>query len=300
MNKRSGPGLTLFIAVISCISMYAQDGLNLRVNQDTLQDFRDNGPDTPCKASGNYHKVLADALLLQLKADSLARIVRDKRLLARDTPDDEMKKLLVHEIIRSEEDAKNMQHEADRRFSEARNLRVEPAAFRNQADSLIELSKEINGIRVYQYKYSTLFQSQEITATLPDGQPSPEPPDERLPVIADEFRLLEESPYNDSNPIPGGLEKHAGLIYRIQLGVFSKVKPNDAFGGMSPVARVQADGSSIIKYYVGVFGSLQSVTRALDQVRSKGFADAFIVAFFNGELIPTEKAREIEFAGYRL
>jgi hypothetical protein len=124
--------------------------------------------------------------------------------------------------------------------------------------------------------------------------------DAEPPVIADDFAILEKSPYGDSNPIPQGLSILPGLIYRIQLGVFSKPKPNDAFGGITPVISEQAANGTVLKYYAGLFHSINTVTSALEAVRAKGFPDAFIVAFFDGKLITTEKAREIEFAAFKL
>jgi hypothetical protein len=120
------------------------------------------------------------------------------------------------------------------------------------------------------------------------------------PAKTDDFAILEKSPYDNSNPIPQGMSVLAGLVYRIQLGVFSKPKPNDAFGGITPVVSEQVSGGAILKYYAGMFYSINTVTSALEAVRAKGFPDAFIVAFFDGKLITTEKAREIEFAAFKL
>ncbi len=59
-------------------------------------------------------------------------------------------------------------------------------------------------------------------------------------------------------------------------------------------------GTAVLKYYAGIFYSQNSVTRALETVRTNGFPDAFILAFLDGKLITTEKAREIEFSGFRI
>jgi hypothetical protein len=56
----------------------------------------------------------------------------------------------------------------------------------------------------------------------------------------------------------------------------------------------------MLKYYAGLFYSLNTVMIALEAVRSKGYPDAFIVAFLDGKPITTEKAREVEFEGFRL
>ncbi len=128
----------------------------------------------------------------------------------------------------------------------------------------------------------------------------PEDKPEEAKILKDEFALLEQSPYGESNPIPQGLGIHSGLVYRIQMGVFSKIKPNDAFGGITPIVYEQVNGGSMLKYYAGLFYSMNAVTRALEKVRLLGFPDAFVVAFLDGKPISTEKAREIEFAGYKL
>ena len=68
---------------------------------------------------------LSEALNLQLQSDSLARIVRDKRVLAKETPDNAMKKQLVNDIIRMDKEAKRLQREADQKFAEAKKLNDE-------------------------------------------------------------------------------------------------------------------------------------------------------------------------------
>ena len=301
MTNRFDRVLVLLITLICGIQVNAQDSLNFRMKNETLQNFNEKNPDVPFRSTYNYNKLLADALIMQLKADSLARIVRDKRILAKDTPDDEMKKLLVNEIMQSEKEVNYLQSEADKKFREARTLKQDQKVNMHQADSLIELSKEINGIKVYQYKNSSGKEVHEKIPIQPIVEIAPEPVTEKKAVaVADEFALLEQTPYSDSNPIPMGLDVHPGLVYRIQLGVFSKIKPNDAFDGIHPVVYEQISGSNVLKYYAGLFGSLNAVTRALDQVRLNGFPDAFIVAFLDGKIISTERAREIEFEGFKL
>jgi hypothetical protein len=249
----------------------------------------------------DYNKVLADALLLQIKADSLARITRDMRITAKEKPDEELKKQLVTDILRTDKAAKNLQREADQKFNEARILKGNDADLVNPSDSMLRISKEINGISIYQYKTETpeIIQNEMQVPYYKEKQ-AVDDEDSIISVKTDDFALLEKSPYDESNPIPRGLSFHAGLVYHIQLGVFSKTKPYDAFRGISPVTFEQVAGSNIVKYYAGVFYSMNTVITALEKVRSNGFPDAFVVAFLDGQPITTEKAREIEFAGYKL
>lgn len=226
----------------------------------------------PVTARNDYNKILSEALNLQLLSDSLARIVRDKRVLAKETPDDEMKKQLVNDIIRMDKESKRLQREADLKFTEARKL--------NESD---KKSLQANII------IPAITPLEEQASAAPPGQPAQK----------DKFDLMEKSPYGPSNPIPKGLETYTGLIYRIQLGAFTKPRPSEAFGGISPVSFEQIENSSVLKYYAGVFYSLNGVTAAISQVKKNGFPDAFIVAYLDGKLISTEKAKEVEFAGMK-
>lgn len=249
----------------------------------------------------DYNEVLADALLLQIKADSLARITRDMRIMAKETPDEEDKKQLITDILKTDKEAKSLQREADQKFNEARNLKGNDEDLVSQSDSMLIVAKEINGISVYQYRKETPDDVQDDMPMVSYKETQAVDDDESVSSVkTDDFTCLEKSPYNESNPIPQGLSIYPGLVYRIQLGVFSKAKPCDAFGGISPVTFEQVAGSNILKYYAGLFYSMNAVTTALEKVRSKGFPDAFVVAFLDGKLITTEKAREIEFSGFKM
>jgi tetratricopeptide (TPR) repeat protein len=248
----------------------------------------------------NYNTVLADAMILQLKADSLARIAMDKRLLAKETPDEELKKQLVTDIIRVDKEAKKIQREADKKFTEARKIK-DIITLTSNKDSLLIMAKETDGIKVYRYRSENLPIIQ-VNPVMTDVDTSLSATNnvKNIPVKEDEFTVLERSPYTSMNPIPQGLGYYDGLIYRIQLGAFSKPRPDDSFGGISPLFFEKLNANGIYKYYAGIFYSLNSVTEALNILRTSGFPDAFIVPFLNGKLITTEKAREIEFSGFKL
>jgi len=254
----------------------------------------------------NYNRVLADALQLQLRSDSAARITRDLRIIASEINEDSIKKQMVADILKNDKLAKSLQREADIKFAEARNLRAE--IIPEPVDSAVIFLKEVNGIKVYQYKQQGANENETDNIQnedIPGNDTTPaninrENPIPAIQVKTDEFSIQKQSPYSDINPIPQGISQDTGLIYRVQLGVFSKVRPNDAFGGIYPVAYEKVNGNAMLKYYAGIFYSLSSVSKALESIRSVGFPDAFIVAYYNGKMISTEKAKEIEFAGFKL
>lgn len=307
MNKRTGFALILTVILASCFAAKAQDSLKITCNG------------LPSQSDLLYDEVLVEALVLQIRADSLARIARDLRIQARETGDDSTRKQLTSGMILADKEARGIQLLADKQFALANSIK--PAVVKQEpvVNSPIRLSREINGIRVYQYtgnnreieeagyKPEDSLAREESTSkpdlSLPVAEiPPPAATNKEAdkPLKTDDFAITEKSPYSDAHPIPTRIEFIAGLCYRIQLGVFSKIRPNDAFGGISPVAYEAVAGGSMFKYYAGVFYKMNSVTAALEKVRAAGFPDAFLVAFSDGKPISTEKAREIEFSEFKM
>ena len=251
---------------------------------------------TPVAFNKNeYNILIAEALQLQLKADSLSRMARDKRILAKEIPDDEARKQMITDILNYEREAKKIQRLADERFLEAEKIKARSDSFSRQESNMVMI-REVNGIKVYQYKV-------QDTAVYPGGEAT-------VTEFVTETRQSSDDPSvrEKDNSVPSGEtsriqslpEGISGLVYRIQLGVFSKPREAEDFGGLNPVYAENLPEKNVVKYYTGDFPSLESVTAALEKVRNNGFPDAFVVAYYDAKPITTEKAKEIEFAGLRL
>ena len=50
-----------------------------------------------------------------------------------------------------------------------------------------------------------------------------------------QFAILSQSPYSEANPIPLDEPLPDGVLYKIQLGAFSRVMPANSFKGLTPV-----------------------------------------------------------------
>ncbi len=103
---------------------------------------------------------------------------------------------------------------------------------------------------------------------------------------------------NQSEPIDYGLKleelprsdtANSQIIYRVQITTTSEVVPlNDArFLGMTVW---KYESNELHKYTVGVFTTLEPANKLKNEMRSKGFENAFVVAFQGGERISIEKA----------
>ena len=251
---------------------------------------------TPVAFNKNeYNILIAEALQLQLKADSLSRMARDKRILAKEIPDDEARKQMITDILNYEREAKKIQRLADERFLEAEKIKARSDSFSRQ-DSNMVMIREVNGIKVYQYKVqdTAVYPGGEATVTesvTETRQPSDDP------SVREKDNTVPSGEIPRIQSLPEGI---SGLVYRIQLGVFSKPREAEDFGGLNPVYAENLPEKNVVKYYTGDFPSLESVTAALEKVRNNGFPDAFVVAYYDAKPITTEKAKEIEFAGLRL
>ena len=100
---------------------------------------------------------------------------------------------------------------------------------------------------------------------------------------------LGESSYSPLKPIPIDAPLPEGLIFKVQIGAFRKAIPQNLFGGIKPVS-AETTPQGLKRYTAGLFKKLATATEAKNQVKSLGYRDAFVVAFFNGKRISMNDA----------
>lgn len=111
--------------------------------------------------------------------------------------------------------------------------------------------------------------------------------------LYNEFNTDKYNYYND-NTIPVNQVVPDGLVYRIQLGVYSAPKAYNVFKGLYPLYIERQENSDKSKYLVGLFSRYADASSALTQVKQMGFNDAFIICTNNGMEITPGKALLIE------
>lgn len=89
-------------------------------------------------------------------------------------------------------------------------------------------------------------------------------------------------------------ELPAGLIYRIQIGVFTKPLDPYFFKGIYPVAGFRVSGTAATRYFAGMFRKMNDANRALLTVKQLGFKDAFITAVSDGKTVSLDRALLLE------
>lgn len=101
------------------------------------------------------------------------------------------------------------------------------------------------------------------------------------------FMILPEGRFAENNTLPNG------IIYQIRIFTLGRKANVADLNGLSPVfERTTTSGKHA--YSVGLFKSYKDVLAHLNKVKNRGFRDAQIDAFHNGQVISVRKARELE------
>ncbi|MBS1581202.1 MAG: SPOR domain-containing protein, partial [Bacteroidetes bacterium] len=125
---------------------------------------------------------------------------------------------------------------------------------------------------------------------------TPEPPAPVAPAagttLANDVFTLGEGVARRSGPIAVDAPMPQGVVFKVQIGAFRKALGEEAFSDMTPVTG-EHTGNGLIRYTAGMFTSAESATKASQQVRERGYSDAFVVAYQDGKRIPLQQARRL-------
>jgi hypothetical protein len=89
------------------------------------------------------------------------------------------------------------------------------------------------------------------------------------------------------------------LIYKIQLGAYSRELPNyvkNLFKKLSYIRKIEnyTDDKGVVVYTTGNLTNYNDALKMQNQIRQEGVEDAFVVPYFNGKRITLKEAKEIE------
>jgi hypothetical protein len=116
---------------------------------------------------------------------------------------------------------------------------------------------------------------------------------DEIPTVLNQsiFRLNNnQAAYSNDKPIPVSPKLPEGLVFKVQIGAFRNPIPQNHFKGFTPIMAEDA-GNGITRYTAGFFKSFNMANEAKSSIRSIGYSDAFVVAFYNGKRINITEAR---------
>ncbi|MDR1667590.1 MAG: hypothetical protein LBS03_07870 [Bacteroidales bacterium] len=218
-----------------------------------------------------YTETVKNALVFQMQADSLQQLIdanTDSLSLESAQTKQELKK-----AIRDDQALLALLlKEADEWFARANKYVAEhqkTVGYKPVADTAVHAV----------YTHTDHLESENVVAEKPQ------------PVS--EFKILPACPYSAGHPIPINPPLPDGVVYKIQLGAYSKPVPVNAFKGLSPISGDKLP-SGIVKYYAGLFLSNAEAEKALREVKNYGYKDSFLVAFYNRKNIILNRALKLE------
>lgn len=243
-----------------------------------------------------YQFYLSEALTHQALSDSLKDLAADARKRVRDSDDPNDRWVWQKQIMVWEKRAHDEEAMADYLYAkmevEKSTQSLGPVV--NPPETL-RVDRQIDDLTVYRYadQHSNIEGEPGATpaqtvkaAAQAESQPS------RAPISR--FDILSQSPYTASHPIPMDVALPKGTFYRIQIGAVGSEAEPGAFGGISPVTGEHLKDQGLIKYYAGKFSRYDDASAALPRIQTQGYEDAFIVAWYNGIQVSTQKAKQLE------
>jgi hypothetical protein len=99
--------------------------------------------------------------------------------------------------------------------------------------------------------------------------------------------------YYNSNRIEVDPKMSGGVIYRVQIGSFSKLPEGTKLKGLYPVTAMKLN-NGLYRCSVGEFRTYKEAKLTQKEVRATGFSDAFLIAFYEGQKISVSKAINLE------
>ncbi len=90
-------------------------------------------------------------------------------------------------------------------------------------------------------------------------------------------------------PVPINTAMPTGIVFKVQVGAFRNEVPAAAFSDMTPLTG-ETTSSGLIRYTAGMFTGIEGAQRAQQLVRERGYRDAFVVAYRDGQRIPVSEA----------
>ncbi|NSW93572.1 MAG: hypothetical protein HPY62_02555 [Bacteroidales bacterium] len=108
------------------------------------------------------------------------------------------------------------------------------------------------------------------------------------------FEILPQGKPIPEKEIPMDASLPSGLIYRIQMAVYTKPVTPEHFKGIRPIYGYSIPEKGMIRYYAGMFRRSAEASKALLGVKQLGFRDAFLTAVYDGKQISLERANILE------
>ena len=243
----------------------------METEEEVLTDIPDNELTIRYMAKMEEVRVLRDSIA---STSSSLETLRNEYVFGNDPAE---RARLTNEILQLETRIPSLQRALDKASTELGSIEMEflkEGIFLNM-DMQKEDESTVADMPEYDFRMRSMGDSLAIAVLVPEVK------------FDYTFRIEPEAVYAEDQTIPGG------IVYQVQLFSGGRKATLSELKGLTPIYEHRTP-SGLYIYRVGVFGSYQEAVAAAEQIRRRGFRDAYITAFIDGKEVSVVSARTEE------
>ena len=243
----------------------------------------------------NYNATKEEITKVKSETKDLESELSDLEEELKDLPEDEQQPT-IDAIAEIKNEITATEYKLDSLNEVASNYKEEELKYRQEADDYLESINDTEAEDIYAVvgrRGQNLLTPIEapVIAVIDPRNPNFEAPER---IAAPIFAKTNEAVYSEENKIPIDAKPIEGLVYKVQVGAFSKPIPQDLFADFAPISG-ESIRNNITRYMVGYFGVFDQANGAKNEIRGfNGYEKSFVVAYLNGKRISIAEARAYE------
>ena len=243
----------------------------METEEEVLTDIPDNELTIRYMAKMEEVRVLRDSIA---STSSSLETLRNEYVFGNDPAE---RARLTNEILQLETRIPSLQRALDKASTELGSIEMEflkEGIFLNM-DMQKEDESTVADMPEYDFRMRSMGDSLAIAVLVPEVK------------FDYSFRIEPEAVYAEDQTIPGG------IVYQVQLFSGGRKATLSELKGLTPIYEHRTP-SGLYIYRAGVFGAYQEAVAAAEQIRRRGFRDAYITAFIDGKEVSVVSARTEE------
>ena len=243
----------------------------VETEEEVVADIPDNELTIKYMAKMDEVRVLRDSIA---STSSALETLRNEYVFGNDPAE---RARLTNEILRLETGIPSLQRALDKASTELGAIEME---FLKEGIFLnMDMQKDDEGpvadMPEYDFRMRTMGDSLAITVLVPEVK------------FDYTFRIGSEAVFAEDQSIPNG------VVYQVQLFSGGRKATVAELKGLTPIYEHRTP-SGMYTYRAGLFRTYQEVVSAAEQIRRRGFRDAYIAAFIDGKDVSVVSARTEE------
>lgn len=243
----------------------------METEEEVLTDIPDNELTIRYMAKMEEVRVLRDSIA---STSSSLETLRNEYVFGNDPAE---RARLTNEILQLETRIPSLQRALDKASTELGSIEMEflkEGIFLNM-DMQKEDESPVADMPEYDFRLRSMGDSLAIAVLVPEVK------------FDYSFRIEPEAVFAEDQTIP------CGIVYQVQLFSGGRKATLSELKGLTPIYEHRTP-SGLYIYRAGVFGAYQEAVAAAEQIRRRGFKDAYITAFIDGKEVSVVSARTEE------